>query len=131
MKIAIKMLIASVMFVACSRSLLFLMAMTMSAAMYAQTTVYATPDKNNRKVIKRYNCYNHRWGYPHVSGRAVGYHCYKIYHDGTKYCYYDPERDDTSQVHRVIAIPPHEKKNLSDYRAILTKKGLVSTGMEV
>ena len=49
------------------------MAMTLSAAMYAQTMVFATPDKNNKKVVKRYNCYSHRWGYPHMSGRAIGY----------------------------------------------------------
>ena len=162
----------------CLKSVLFLMAMTMSAAMYAQTMVFAAPDKNNKKVVKRYNCYSHRWGYPHMSGRAIGYtavfgvkensimstddaevnvvkrwvqdaavddmenrmyfveiknksdqtlyidksHCYRVYHNGNKYCYYDPERDDTSQIHRIIAIPPQGKKNLSDYRATLIKK---------
>ena len=154
------------------------MAMTLSSALYAQTMVFAAPDKNNQKVVKRYNCYSHKWGYPHMSGRAIGYtavfgvrtnsimstddvevnvvkrwvqdaaindmenrmyfveiknksdktiyidksHCYRVYHSGKKYCYYDPERDDTSHINRVIAIPPHSKKNLSDYRAILTKK---------
>ena len=155
------------------------MAMTMSVTLYAQTVVDATPDKNNQKVIRRYNNYSHRGYYSEQSARAVGYtavfgvkknsvmstddvevnvvkrwvqdaavddmenrmyfveiknksdktlyidkeRCYRIYHDSTKYCYYDPERDDTTQIHRVIAIPPHAKKNLSDYRAIVTKKG--------
>ena len=154
------------------------MAMTLSSALYAQTMIFAAPDKNNQKVVKRYNCYSHKWGYPHMSGRAIGYtavfgvrtnsimstddvvvnvvkrwvqdaaindmenrmyfveiknksdktiyidksHCYRVYQSGKKYCYYDPERDDTSHINRVIAIPPHSKKNLSDYRAILTKK---------
>ena len=145
----------------------------------AQQLLDATPDKNNQKVIKRYNYYSHRGASPSSTGRAIGYtavfgvkrnsimstedvevnvvkrwvqdaavddmenrlyfveiknktnkplyidksHCYRIYHDGRKYCYYDPERDDTSLVQRVIVIPPHSKKNLSDYRAILTKKG--------
>ena len=145
----------------------------------AQQLLDATPDKNNQKVIKRYNYYSHRGASPSSTGRAIGYtavfgvkrnsimstedvevnvvkrwvqdaavddmenrlyfveiknktnkplyidksHCYRIYHNGRKYCYYDPERDDTSLVQRVIVIPPHSKKNLSDYRAILTKKG--------
>lgn len=145
----------------------------------AQQLLDARPDKNNQKVIKRYNYYSHRGASPSSTGRAIGYtavfgvkrnsimstedvevnvvkrwvqdaavddmenrlyfveiknktnkplyidksHCYRIYHDGRKYCYYDPERDDTSLVQRVIVIPPHSKKNLSDYRAILTKKG--------
>ena len=49
-------------------------------------------------------------------------HCYRVYHNGKKYCYFNPERDDTTQIHRIIAIPPHGKKNLSDYRATLIKK---------
>ena len=162
----------------CLKSILFLMVMTMSAAMYAQTMVFAAPDKNNQKVVKRYNCYSHRGYYSVQSARAVGFtavfgvkknsimstddaevnvvkrwvqdaavddmenrmyfveiknksdqtlyidksHCYRVYHNGKKYCYYDPERDDTSQIHRIIAIPPHGKKNLSDYRATLIKK---------
>ena len=163
----------------CFKILLFLMATTMSVSLYAQKMIDATPDKNNQKVIKRYNYYSHRGAPPSSAGRAIGYtavfgvknnsimstedvevnvvkrwvqdaavddmenrlyfveiknksnkplyidksHCYRIYHDGKKYCYYDPERDDTSLIQRVIVIPPHSKKNLSDYRAILTKKG--------
>ena len=163
----------------CFKGLLLLVAITVSAASYAQTMVYMQPDKNNKKVIKRYNSYSHRWIGPYSSARAVGYtavfgvrsnsvmstddvevnvvkrwvqdaavndmenrmyfveiknksdktiyidksHCYKVYHGGTKYCYFDPERDDTSYIHRIIAIPPHAKRNLSDYHAILVKKG--------
>ena len=164
---------------ACFRILLFLMAAALSVPSCAQQMIEAKPDKNNQKVIKRYNYYSHRGAPPSSSGRAIGYtavfgvkqnsimstedvevnvvkrwvqdaaiddmenrlyfveiknksdkplyidksHCYRIYHDGSRYCYYDPERVDTSLVQRVIVIPPHSKKNLSDYRAILTKKG--------
>lgn len=163
----------------CIKSFLFLMAMTLSVPLYAQNLVSATPDKNNQKVIKRYNCYSHRQVSLGQSARAVGYtavfgvkknsvmstddvevnvvkrwvqdaaiddmenrmyfveiknksdqtlyidksRCYRIYQDSTKYCYFDPERDDTSYIHRVIAIPPHKKKNLSDYQAVLIKSG--------
>ena len=163
---------------ACFKILLLLTLAILSVPLYAQKMVFAVPDKNNQKVIKRYNCYSHRWGNPDMTGRAVGYtavfgvktnsimstedvevnvvkrwvldaavndmenrlyfveiknksdktlyidksHCYRVYHNGMKYCYFDPERDDTSQIHRIIAIPPHAKRNLSDYRAILTKK---------
>ena len=154
------------------------MATTMSVSSYAQKMITATPDKNNQKVIKRYNSYSHRWVTPSSLDRAVGYtavfgvkknsimstedvevnvvkrwvqdaavddmenrmyfveiknksdkplyidksRCFRIYHDGKRYCYYDSTRTDTS-LQRVIVIPPHSKKNLSDYRAILIKKG--------
>lgn len=159
------------------RSLLFAMVMAMAAPSCAQELVEAVPDKNNQKVIKRYNSYQH----PHMpsSGRPLGYtavfgvkknsvmstadvevnvvkrwvqdtavndmenrlyfieirnktdktiyidkgNCYRIYHDSTRYCYFDPERDDTISNRRIIAIPPHAKRNLSDYHAVLNKKG--------
>ena len=137
---------------ACIKILLLLTATVLSVPLHAQKMVFAAPDKNNQKVVKRYNCYSHNWGYPDMGGRAVGYtavfgvkqnsimstddvevnvvkrwvqdaavndlenrmyfieiknksdktlyidksHCYRIYHDGTRYCYYDPERDDTA-----------------------------------
>ena len=49
------------------------MAMTVSEPLSAQHLVSVTPDKNNQKVIKRYNCYSHRQGYPGETVRAVGY----------------------------------------------------------
>jgi hypothetical protein len=136
------------------------------------------PDKNNKKVINRYNRYFHRGYSPNTAGSAVGYtavfgvrqnsimstadievnvvkkwvqdaaiddmenrmyfieiknksnqtiyidksHSYRVYHDGTKHCYFNAERDDTKSVQRIIAIPPHSKKNLSDYHAELIKR---------
>lgn len=159
------------------RILLSVMAIILSMPMYAQELIDAVPDKNNQKVIKRYNRYRHR---PHfISDLPVGFtavfgvrtnsvmstedievnvvkrwvqdaaiddnehrlyfveitnktdqplyidksHCYRIYNDGSKYCYYDPNRDDTCTAQRVITIPPHSKKNLSDYNAVLIKNG--------
>ena len=163
----------------CIKGLLLLMAMTMTVASYAQEMISATPDKNNKKIINRYNSYHHRNYYSNSSARPVGFtavfgvrtnsvmstddvevnvvkrwvqdaavddmenrlyfveiknksdktlyidrgRSYRVYHDGTKYCYYDPERDDTTLTQRIIAIPPHKTKNLSDYRAIVKKVG--------
>jgi hypothetical protein len=160
------------------KSLLLLMAIALSVPSHAQKMVFSEPDKNNQKVIKRYNCYYHRGFSPHTSGIPIGYtavfgvrknsimstddvevnvvkkwvqnaaindmedrmyfieiknksdhtlyidksHCYRVYHNGTKYCYFDPERDAARSVQRIIAIPPHKKKNLSDYHAELIKK---------
>ena len=161
------------------KPLLFLMAMSVTVPMLAQKLVTATPDKNNQKVIKRYNCYSHRQSYPGEAARAVGFtavfgvkknsvmstddvevnvvkrwvqdaviddmenrmyfieiknksdqtlyidksRSFRIYHDSTRYCYFVPERDDTSYLQRVIAIPPHKKKNLSDYHAVVINNG--------
>ena len=158
---------------------LFLMAMTISAPSYAQKMVETGPDKNNQKVINRYNHFTFRAGYPDPSGMSNGFtavfgvknnsvmstddvevnvvkrwvkdaviddmdnrmyfveiknktgeplyidksRCYRINHDGTKYCYFDPERDDTTMKQRIIVIPPHAKKNLSDYNAVKINKG--------
>lgn len=160
------------------KSFLLLMAMALSVTSYAQKMDFLGPDKNNQKVIERYNRYYHRGFSPHTSGIPVGYtavfgvrrnsimstddvevnvvkkwvqdatiddmenrmyfieiknksdqtlyidksRCYRVYHNGTKYCYFDPERDDTSSAKRIIAIPPHKKKNLCDYHAELINK---------
>ena len=53
-------------------------------------------------------------------------HCFRIYHDGSRFCYFDPNRDDTCTAQRIITIPPHSKKNLSDYSTVLIKKDKVS-----
>lgn len=52
--------------------------------------------------------------------------CFRVYHNGTKYCYFDPKRDDTISTKRIIAIPPHAKRYLSDYQAVLIDKGKYS-----
>ena len=164
------------------KCLLFFTAMTLSMPLRAQTMVLLQPDKNNQKVIKRYNCYYHKANFSHPSGLPIGYtavfgvrtnsimstddvevnvvkkwvqdaavndmenrvyfveiknksnetlyidkgHCYRVYHNGKKYCYFDPERDDTTAIKRIIAIPPHSKRYLSDYRAELKNKGKYS-----
>ena len=161
----------------CFKCLLYVVVMAMSVPSWAQKLVEATPDKNNQKVIKRYNRYHHPQRYS--SGRSIGYtavfgvkknsvmstadvevnvvkrwvqdaaiddmdnrlyfieiknktdetiyidkgNCYRIYNDSTRYCYFVPERDDTSSCQRIIAIPPHAKKNLSEYHAVLIKNG--------
>jgi len=163
--------------ISCFRSLLFVMVMTMSVPSCAQMLVDVTPDKNNQKVIKRYNRYHHPQR--QLAGQPLGYtavfgvkknsimstvdievnvvkrwvldaaindmenrfyfieiknktdktiyidkgHCYRINNDSTRYCYFDSERNDTCSSKRIIVIPPHSKKNLSDYHAVLTKNG--------
>ena len=52
--------------------------------------------------------------------------CFRIYNRRNRFCYYDAERDDTSSAQRIIAIPPHATRNLSDYKAVLTKKSKYS-----
>ena len=157
---------------------MFLMAMAVLVPSYAQKLVDAGPDKNNQKVIKRYNCFHYRAGFPDPSAMNIGYtavfgvmknsvmstddvevnvvkrwvkdavindmenrmyfieiknktdvplyidksRCYRIYHDSTRYCYYDAERDDTAK-QRFLVIPPHKKKNLCDYTAVVINKG--------
>ena len=53
-------------------------------------------------------------------------YCFRIYNNGSRYRYFDPERDDTCSRQRVIAIPPHSKRNLSDYKAELINRGKYS-----
>lgn len=51
-------------------------------------------------------------------------HCFRIDSDGKKYCYFDPNnRVDRESRKRLIAIPPHSKKNLTDYRWQKSKTG--------
>ena len=51
-------------------------------------------------------------------------HCYRMDSDGSRYCYYDAaKRPDTLSMKRMIAIPPHAKKNLTDYRWVKRKGG--------
>ena len=45
------------------RILFFIMALVLSMPLYAQEMTNAVPDKNNKKVIKRYNSYQHRSTY--------------------------------------------------------------------
>ena len=162
------------------RILMSVMAIILSMPIYAQELIDAVPDKNNQKVIKRYNRYQHRARF--ISDQPIGFtaifgvrtnsimstedievnvvkrwvqdaalddnelrlyfveitnktdrplyidksRCYRFYNDGSKYCYYDPNRDDTCTAQRVIAIPPHSKKNLSDYNAVMMKSGNIS-----
>ena len=41
--------------------------------------------------------------------------CFRTDSDGSKYCYYDPSKCvDTLSTQRMIAIPPHAKRNLTD-----------------
>lgn len=169
----------TVMKESCLKSLLFLVAMALSVPSYAQKMDFLGPDKNNKKVIKRYNRYYHKAFAPGMGGMGIGYtavfgvkknsimstddievnvvkkwvqdaavndmenrlyfieiknksdktiyvdksHCYRVYHDGTKYCYFDAERDTERNVQRILAIPPHTKKNLSEYQAEVIKNG--------
>lgn len=51
-------------------------------------------------------------------------HCFRIDSDGSKYCYFDPNNKvDKESRKKMIAIPPHAKKNLTDYRWEKSKKG--------
>ena len=51
-------------------------------------------------------------------------HCFRMDSDGSRYCYYDSsKRSDTLSMKRMIAIPPHEKKNLTDYRWVKRNGG--------
>lgn len=51
------------------------------------------------------------------------HYCFRIYNNGRRYRYYDPYRDHADPAKRFIAIPPHSKRNLSDYKAELINKG--------
>ena len=51
-------------------------------------------------------------------------HCFRMDSDGSRYCYYDSsKRSDTLSMKKMIAIPPHAKKNLTDYRWVKRKGG--------
>ena len=50
-------------------------------------------------------------------------YCFRIYNNGSRYRYFDTEREQEGSSKRFIAIPPHSKKNLSDYKAELINKG--------
>lgn len=165
----------------CFKIFLLLTAMIVASPSRAQQLVEAVPDKNNQKVIKRYNSFhfNFRAAITDPSAMNVGYtaifgvkensimstkdvevnvvkrwvqdaviddldnrmyfieiknktsqplyidksRCFRIYHDGSKYCYFDAERDDSSKTPRILVIPPHAKKNLCDYKAVVIDKG--------
>ena len=50
--------------------------------------------------------------------------CFRMDSDGSRYCYYDSlKRQDANSVKRMIAIPPHGKRNLTDYRWVKHKEG--------
>ena len=49
--------------------------------------------------------------------------CFRTDSDGSKYCYYDSTKcADALSVQRMIAIPPHSKRNLTDYRWVKRKE---------
>ena len=50
-------------------------------------------------------------------------YCFRIYNNGRRYRYYDPNIELPDSAKRYIAIPPHSKRNLSDYKAVLVDKG--------
>ena len=178
----------------CYKILTLVMVATMSIPSYAQNTVtehdsttsltkkhsemiMAIPDKDNVKVIKRYNRYSHHplsisnspyssVGYTAVFGVRensimstddvevnfvkkwvpdpiyndmdnrmyfVEIHnktdqtiyidkasCYRIYNKGAKHCYFTPNKNNKNLAERIMAIPPHAKKNLCEYDAVLT-----------
>ena len=49
--------------------------------------------------------------------------CYRTDNDGNKYCYFTPNGDSTNMAQRIIVIPPHSKKNLSEYNAVVVNNG--------
>ena len=160
----------------CIRILMLFMAMAVAMPSSAKKLVFLAPDKDNQKVIKRYNRYKHRHrSSPH---RSVGYtavfgvrtnsvmstdevevnvvkrwvqdvavndqdnrlffveiknksddtiyidkgYCFRIYNNGKRHRYYDPDIEE-DEAKRFIAIPPHAKRNLSDYKAKLVNRG--------
>ena len=49
--------------------------------------------------------------------------CFRTDSDGSKYCYFDScKNQDKHSVQRMIAIPPHAKRNLTDYRWVKHKE---------
>jgi hypothetical protein len=49
-------------------------------------------------------------------------YCFRIYNNGSRYRYYDPNME-IDETKRFITIPPHSKRNLSDYKAKLVDRG--------
>jgi hypothetical protein len=143
----------------------------------AQQMVYVGPDKNNQKVIERYNRCHYRISLAQVllsgSNKSKDFtaifgvktnslmsnddieinflkkwvdnpiyndkedrvyfveiknktsdtifidrsHCFRMDSDGSRYCYYDSlKRQDMNSTKKMIVIPPHDKRNLTDYR---------------
>ena len=160
--------------------ILFCLLCSMTAM--AQTMVYVGPDKNNQKVIARYNrchfrvpqsqqlmsnsrkakdftaifgvktnslmsnddieinflkkwvdspIYNdkeERVYFVEIKNKTSDTifidrsRCFRADSDGSKYCYCDSSKcSDTLSMQRMIAIPPHAKRNLTDYRWVKTK----------
>jgi len=160
--------------------ILFCLLCSMTAM--AQTMVYVGPDKNNQKVIARYNrchfrvpqsqqlmsnsrkakdftaifgvktnslmsnddieinflkkwvdspIYNdkeERVYFVEIKNKTSDTifidrsRCFRTDSDGSKYCYCDSSKcSDTLSMQRMIAIPPHAKRNLTDYRWVKTK----------
>jgi len=148
-----------------------------STTLVAQQMVYVGPDKNNQKVIRRYNRCHYRLTSAQVllshSGKSKDFtaifgvktnslmsnddveinflkkwvddpiyndkenrvyfveiknktsdtifidrsRCFRMDSDGSRYCYYDSlKRQDMNSTKKMIVIPPHDKRNLTDYR---------------
>ena len=148
-----------------------------STTLVAQQMVYVGPDKNNQKVIERYNRCHYRISLAQVllSGNnkskdftaifgvktnslmsnddiEINFlkkwvdnpiyndkedrvyfveiknktsdtifidrsRCFRMDSDGSRYCYYDSlKRQDMNSTKKMIVIPPHDKRNLTDYR---------------
>ena len=177
----------------CYKIIAFVMASTMSMSSHAQDTetesdsvtslsakrsemIMAVPDKNNEKVIKKYNRFRFPSPMKIHPRMAVGYtavfgvrensimstddvevvflkkfvpdpvysdmdnrmyfveihnktdqtiyidkaSCFRVYNKGAKHCYFAPNKNDTNSVDRIMAIPPHAKKNLCEYDVVLT-----------
>lgn len=147
--------------------------------------IYKAPDKNNQKVINKYNRYYHncaiaprlstgvppsKWCYTALFGvnpnstmsnedievnvvkkwvanplnsdqedrvyfiviknktRQPLYidkaYCFKIFNDGRKIPYYDlAHQTDSARQQRYLVVPPRSKKNLTDYRWGMSKRG--------
>ena len=50
--------------------------------------------------------------------------CFRMDSDGSRYCYYDSlKRQDANSTKRMLVIPPHDKRNLTDYRWVKHKEG--------
>ena len=155
-----------------------------STTLVAQQMVYVGPDKNNQKVIERYNRCHYRISLAQVllSGNnkskdftaifgvktnslmsnddiEINFlkkwvdnpiyndkedrvyfveiknktsdtifidrsRCFRMDSDGSRYCYYDSlKRQDANSTKRMLVIPPHDKRNLTDYRWVKHKEG--------
>ena len=155
-----------------------------STTLVAQKMVYVGPDKNNQKVIRRYNRCHYRLTPAQTllshSGKSKDFtaifgvktnslmsnddveinflkkwvdnpiyndkedrvyfveiknktsdtifidrsRCFRMDSDGSRYCYYDSlKRQDANSTKKMIAIPPHGKRNLTDYRWVKHEEG--------